>query len=190
LKDLIELLPQRFSFAARANLNPLGNVSSGNDFFYSSSNLRVTSTLEMPLSFSANALYFNDTLTTKGIEATKTENVISGALRIMASNSFPFDLQVKGYLLDENKVLIDSLLSTQTIAAGIANADLHVEQPTITQLNIPVSESLKLHLDQARFIVLRARLNTLPENTFVPLYTDYELRLQLIGDGKYRVKLK
>lgn len=190
LKDLIELLPQQFSFTAKANLNPLGNVSSGNDFFYSSSNLRVTSTLEMPLSFSANALYFNDTLTTKGIEATKTENVISGALRIMASNSFPFDLQVKGYLLDENKVLIDSLLSTQTIAAGIANAELHVEQPTITQLNIPVSESLRLHLDQARFIVLRARLNTLPENTFVPLYTDYELRLQLIGDGKYRVKLK
>ncbi len=190
LKDLVELLPQRFSFIANANLNPLGNVSSGNDFIYNSSNLRIKSVLELPLSFSANALYFADTLTTKGIEATKTEPYLSGALKILASNTFPFELQVKGYLLDENKVLIDSLLSNQTIAAALVNTDLHVENPQYTTLTIPVNDALKIHLDQARYIVLKAMLNTQPENTILPMYADYELHLQLIGDGKYRVKVK
>ncbi len=190
LKELIELLPDRLSYAATAQLNPLGNVSSGNDFFYNSSNLRIRAELELPLSFSANALSFTDTLTTAGIASSETELYRAGALRLLATNGFPFDLQVKGYLLNENKVLIDSLLSTQTIAAATVNAALRVEQPSHTVLNIPVSESLKMHLDQARYIVLKARLNTQPEDTILPMYADYELHLQLIGDGTYRVKVK
>jgi hypothetical protein len=189
IKALIELLPDRLSFAADAALNPLGNVSSGNDFLYKNSNIRVKTTLDLPLSFSANALTFTDTLTTKGIESTSAENMLSVDLQILATNSFPFDLTVKGYLLDENKVLIDSLLSNQTILAASVNEFLRVTQSKQTTLNLPISESLKLHLSQARYIVLKARLNTQPEDTILPMYADYELQLQLIGNGKYRVKI-
>jgi len=189
IKALIELLPDRLSFEARASLNPLGNVSSGNDFLYKNSNVRVKTTLELPLSFSANAITFTDTLTTLGIESTTTENVLGGDLQILATNSFPFDLMVKGYLLDENKVLIDSLLSNQVILAASVNDLLRVIQSKQTTLKVPVSETLKLHLSQARYIVLKARLNTQPEDTILPMYTDYELHLQLIGNGKYRVKI-
>jgi hypothetical protein len=143
----------------------------------------------MPLSFSANALTFTDTLTTLGIESTSTENILAGDLQILATNSFPFDLSVKGYLLDENKVLIDSLLSNQTILAATVNDLLRVAQSKQTTLKVPVSESLKLHLSQARFIVIKAKINTQPENTILPMYADYELHLQLIGNGKYRVKI-
>jgi hypothetical protein len=189
IKELIETLPDRLSFEANASLNPLGNVSSGNDFLYKNSNVRVKTTLEMPLSFSANALTFTDTLTTLGIESTSTENILAGDLQILATNSFPFDLSVKGYLLDENKVLIDSLLSNQTILAATVNDLLRVAQSKQTTLKVPVSESLKLHLSQARFIVIKAKINTQPENTILPMYADYELHLQLIGNGKYRVKI-
>ena len=189
IKALIELLPDRLSFEARASLNPLGNVSSGNDFIYKNSNVRVKTTLEMPLSFSANAITFTDTLTTLGIESTTTDNVLAGDLQILATNSFPFDLTLKGYLLDENKVLIDSLLSNQIILAAAVNDLLRVTQSKQTTLRVPVSETLKLHLNQARYIVLKARLNTQPEDTILPMYADYELHLQLIGNGKYRVKI-
>jgi len=189
IKALIELLPDRLSFEAMASLNPLGNVSSGNDFLYKNSNVRVKTTLELPLSFSANAITFTDTLTTLGIESTTTENVLAGDLQILATNGFPFDLLVKGYLLDENKVLIDSLLSNQTILAAAVNDLLRVTQSKQTTLKVPVSETLKLHLSQARYIVLKARLNTQPEDTILPMYADYELHLQLIGNGKYRLKI-
>lgn len=189
IKALIELLPDRLSFEANASLNPLGNVSSGNDFLYKNSNVRVKTTLDLPLSFSANALTFTDTLTTLGIESTSTENVLAGDLQILATNSFPFDLLVKGYLLDENKVLIDSLLSNQTILAAAVNDLLRVTQSKQTTLKVPVSETLKLHLSQARYIVLKARLNTQPEDIILPMYDDYELHLQLIGNGKYRIKI-
>jgi hypothetical protein len=189
IKSLIELLPDRLSFEANASLNPLGNVSSGNDFLYKNSNVRVKTTLDLPLSFSANALTFTDTLTTLGIESTSTENVLAGDLQILATNGFPFDLLVKGYLLDENKVLIDSLLSNQIIIAASVNEFLRVTQSKQTTLKVPVSETLKLHLSQARYIVLKARLNTQPEDTILPMYDDYELHLQLIGNGKYRIKI-
>ena len=189
IKALIELLPDRLSFEANASLNPLGNVSSGNDFLYKNSNVRVKTTLDLPLSFSANALTFTDTLTTLGIESTSTENILAGDLQILATNGFPFDLLVKGYLLDENKVLIDSLLSNQTILAATVNDLLRVTQSKQTTLKVPVSETLKLHLSQARYIVLKARLNTQPEDTILPMYADYELHLQLIGNGKYRIKI-
>jgi hypothetical protein len=189
IKALIELLPDQLSFAASASLNPLGNVSSGNDFLYKNSNVRVKTTLDLPLSFSANAITFTDTLTTMGIESTSTENVLAGDLQILATNGFPFDLLVKGYLLDENKVLIDSLLSNQTILAASVNDFLRVTQSKQTTLKVPVSETLKLHLSQARYIVLKARLNTQPEDIILPMYSDYELHLQLIGNGKYRIKI-
>ena len=86
-------------------------------------------------------------------------------------------------------MLIDSLLSNQIILAAAVNDLLRVTQSKQTTLRVPVSETLKLHLNQARYIVLKARLNTQPEDTILPMYADYELHLQLIGNGKYRVKI-
>ena len=114
----------------------------------------------------------------------------SGELRIIATNGFPFDLSVKGYLLDENKQLIDSLLTEDLVAAADVNTNLKVEVPRRSTLSVSINSARKENLDQTRFIVLKARINTKPEDILLPMYADYRLKLQLIGDGIYRVSLK
>jgi hypothetical protein len=189
LKEFVELLPDKIDYSVSARLNPLGNVSSGNDFIYHTSNVKIKLELNLPLTFSANAISFTDTLETSGIDSDQSDAFRSGELRIIADNGFPFDLRVRGYLLDENKVLIDSLLTTDQIAAASVGQDLRVIQSLRSVLKIPVTQRLKGNLEKTRFIVLKARINTQPEQTLLPLYSDYSLKLKLVGDGTYRVKL-
>jgi len=190
IKDFFELLPDRFEYSFSAHINPLGNISSGNDFIYNTSNINLKYALQLPLTFSANAISFTDTIATEGLSAETTGPVQSGELRIIATNGFPFDLSVKGYLLDENKQLIDSLLTEDLVAAADVNTNLKVEVPRRSTLSVSINSARKENLDQTRFIVLKARINTKPEDILLPMYADYRLKLQLIGDGIYRVSLK
>ncbi len=190
IKDIFELIPDKINYSLAARINPLGNISSGNDFYYSSSNLKVKLTVDFPLSFSANALTYKDTIETEGFEFDEENNLKSATLSILASNTFPFDLKLKTYLLDKDKIVLDSLLTNDIINAGIVNNSDIVEQPTNSMLKIFYNEALNAKLKNTRYIVVKATMNTQPGNVLLPIYKQYDLKLQLIGNGIYRIGIK
>jgi len=190
LKEFIELLPDRLEYSVSTQVNPLGNISANNDFIYNTSNVKIGLELNLPLAFSANALTFRDTIETAGIATDKSEPFRAGELKILADNGFPFELRLVGYLLDKDHQLLDSLLTADEIAAAPVNQNLQVIQPVRSVLKIPVTERLKSNLAKSKYIVLKARLNTQPEQTILPMYADYSLKLKLVGDGTYRVSVK
>ncbi len=190
IKSLAELLPDRFNYDISAQLNPLGNVSSGNDFVYSSSNIKLNSTIELPLKFSASNLAFRDTITFEGLNSEDSELVNSGELRLIAKNKFPMNMSVQLEFLDTNKTSLQTFFVDQTIPAAAVNSNLRVEVENISTLIIPISDVTKAAVNDARFIVVTARIDTQPEDELLPIYADYFLGLQLIGDGKYRIQVK
>lgn len=190
IKSLAELLPERFNYDISAQLNPFGNVSSGNDFVYSSSNIKLNSTIELPLKFSASNLAFRDTVTFEGLDSEDSELVKSGELRLIAKNKFPMNMNVQFELLDTNNISLHTFFVDQTIPAAAVNSNLRVEEENISTLTIPISEETKMAVKNARFIVITARFDTQPEMELLPMYSDYYLGIQLIGDGKYRIQVK
>lgn len=187
IKDIFELLPDKINYSLGARINPLGNISSGNDFYYNTSNLKVKLTIDFPLSFSANALTYIDTIETDGFNFDEEKNLKSATLSVLASNTFPFDLKLKTYLLDENKMVLDSLLTNDVISAGEVNASNKVEQPKNSTLKIEYNEALNKKLKNTRFIIVKASMSTQPGNVLLPIYKEYYLKLQLIGNGIYRI---
>ena len=189
LKQVVELLPERLSYAIQAELNPLGNISSGNDFFYSSSNIKLKTTLEFPLKFSAQAVTYVDTVKTEGIEQTETYAYRKGELRVIAHNQFPLDMSLEIRLLDENKELLGVIVPDQTISAGQVNSELRVEQASKSVIVLPVTDAVKLQLEKARYIAFKGKFQTQPTTELLPIYADYRLKLQVVGDGTYRVRI-
>jgi hypothetical protein len=190
IKDIFELIPDKINYSLAARINPLGNISSGNDFYYNTSNLKVKLTIDFPLSFSANALTYKDTIETEGFIFDEKNELKSAMLSILASNTFPFDLKLKTYLLDKNKIVLDSLLTNDIISAGNVNSSNKVEQPKNSLLKIFYNEALNAKLKNTRYIVVKATMNTQPGNVLLPIYKHYDLKLQLIGNGIYRIGIK
>jgi hypothetical protein len=173
-----------------ARINPLGNVSSGNDFVFSGSNIKLKSVLELPFKFRAENLSFRDTIEFDGVSIDESGNIGDGELRLLAFNGFPMDMKIELSWLDENKILLGTALIDQTIAAAPVDASLKVTNSQKTVLNIPVNQGLKSNLEKCRFIGLKAVFDTKPSDQLLPVYAGYELKLQLIGDGIYTIKTK
>ncbi len=190
LKAFIEALPDELYYDVDAEVNPLGNISSGNDFIYSSSNAKVKLQLNLPLRFSANSLVFRDTLEFEGVEEATESPVQEAMLRLHAENGFPYQLSTTLWLLDVNKVRMDSLFGGQLIEAAPVDSDLKVTQPRKSVLTTNISPAKLEKLEKTRFIVVESRLNTVPENTLLPVYTHYKLKLQLSGRGIYRIEVR
>ncbi len=190
LKEFIEFLPHRIEYNVDSRINPLGNVSSGNDFVFSSSNIKLKSVLELPLKFRAENLSFRDTIAFEGLKTEDLANVGDGELRLLAMNGFPMNMKIELSWLDEQKNLLGTSLIDQTIAAAPVDASLKVTNSQKTVLNIPFNQKLKNDLESCRFIGLRAVFDTKPDDQLLPVYAGYELKLQLIGDGIYTIKTK
>jgi hypothetical protein len=189
LKNMIELLPDQLNYRIKAEINPLGNVSSGNDFFYSSSNIKLNMTLEFPLRYAASAFTYSDTLKTEGIETQTSDPFKKGEFRLVAENGFPMNMLVQLILLDENKQFLDTLTSNNPIAAASINAMQRVEMSRKSVIPFPITDKIKSSLSAVRYIAIKAKFDTEPSLQLLPIYSDYTLKLQLIGDGTYRIRL-
>ncbi|MEZ5173029.1 MAG: hypothetical protein R2850_05900 [Bacteroidia bacterium] len=190
IKPFVEFLPQRIEYDIDAQLNPLGNVSSGNDFAYSSSNVRLKSVLEMPLKFRAENLSFKDTVKFEGINPVDVADIGDGELRVFAHNGFPMDMKVELTWLDTNLNVLGSNLIDQVIAAAPVDNELKVISSQKTILNVPVTNQLKSTLENCRFIAIKAVFDTKPQMELLPIYPEYQLKLQVIGDGIYTIRTK
>jgi len=190
LKSLISILPDQFHYRARIQINPMGDLSSGNDFIYSSSQVNVRLLGEIPLKLDVRSLQFTDTIALEGIQAEQTDQIQSGGFTILAVNGFPFEMMASISLLDENRQFIRAFLAGDTIQAAGVDAENRVNQPVQTRLRIPYKPAMKSQLERTRFVVLRARISSKPENTYLPVFPNYTLKLSLIGDGIYRIKFK
>lgn len=187
--DFISIIPNQIHYSVNARINPLGNISGGNDFIYNTSNARVKLLLEAPLRFSANQLSFTDTLNFEGLDGEILDPVQQGELTVSATNGFPlsFDLQV--HLLDSTGYQLSILLPEQRIKPAQTNANQQVITPTVSDLKILLSQENKHSLVNARYIVVKATVNS-ENGELITIYPEQKLHLKLRGKGIYRIGIR
>jgi hypothetical protein len=154
-KQMFSIFPDHLDWELDMAVNPLGNISMGNDFISMAHPVEAWFELLMPMRVNINNLTLRQLLdfyySSSGIHG--------GTLYLIADNRFPFDATISLILLDEQGVPIDSLQPAGTIAAAMQPAT-GAPQHTRTILTIPVGPERLDALTRARKIDLEVVMNT------------------------------
>ncbi|MFO7721714.1 MAG: hypothetical protein R6V49_00680 [Bacteroidales bacterium] len=172
MKELLELLPDKLDYEISFEINPLGNVSSGNDFLKASSPLKVDFELFVPLAFDAEGL----TISQDADFDLGDINISEGKLFVIADNRFPFDATMVLRMKDEQGVIIDSLVPAGIILAGFLELP-DLIRPIRSILTIPCDTDRMERLARTRKVSLDVILDTRPAGTLVRLKNDYDMQL-------------
>ncbi|MGZ3883288.1 MAG: hypothetical protein ACXVPQ_01280 [Bacteroidia bacterium] len=192
LKPFLENIPDYLTYQGQVLVNPLGNISGSNDFAYLNTGITIFADVDIPLQLQAD--YFKLTTTTP-LDLTSVnqlDNINYGNIIIQATNGFPFDAVLQGYVLNDQQQVIDSLFdnTANTIHRGIINANNDVTQSVYTKLLVPFTESKLRNLKKCKNIKFVSRFNMPPTPPDIKIYDYYDLNLILSVDVNYKVKKK
>jgi hypothetical protein len=181
-KQLIENLPDKMEYSIDVTTDPLGNISCGNDFVYNKYGFNADLNLEIPLSVIATQLTLTDTIDFH-LDRPETDIVNSGILTLIADNGFPFSAKSQIYLLDENNLIIDSLITTNST---IFSAPLDAQDKAIgkrkTKIIIPVSGNRLDNIYNTKKVILKVKFNTANQGHYIKIYSDYAIDMILTAD--------
>jgi hypothetical protein len=155
-------LPNAISFQGNLQLNPFGNVSDGNDFFYENQLTEAKLIVDVPLRIATSELTLRDTLS---VDVT-TDAARVSSLTLDIQNAFPMEWKLKLYTL--SGVLIASDL---TVSSG--NSIDAFALPTSSSLQIPISELQWNAIKSEGKIIMQVISNTPSFPQLVNLYNSY-----------------
>ena len=182
IKGFIENLPDQLGFNFNFDLNPLGNVSSGNDFFYYDKPFQALMDIDIPLRTTLTNLTLVDTLDWNLSETGVVESINSGSFTLVAKNGFPLEGIAELILLDENLQELDTLLVPSTITAPALDGNNRVISAVESRILIPVPDKTSNVLPRTRKVHIKVRFNTANQSDLIEFYDTYGIDLKLIGN--------
>jgi len=185
--DFISLLPNELIYNSSIHINPLGDISSGNDFLYTNQLLDPVLSIEIPMCFSAGGLTIRDTL---AIENDFEGVDIGGVILVKTTNGFPFSASVNLSLINQDgEQLID--FNNQEI---FTSADVNSEG--LVSINAESTSSFELDEQQMAYItsgnqfVIEFVFDTGNNGLPVKIYEGYYMDVSLSIDAKTTVELE
>ena len=184
IEEWLENIPQEITYSISAELNPLGNISGGNDFIYCESELGFDFQLEIPLCIAASNFNLSDTIDISLDEEDNIENVQFGQLKAYIDNTFPFEGELQLYLVENNSIT-DSIFFQNGINGSLqlGNPSQNVAQSVLIA---EVSQEKFENLKNANALHIRAILNTANSDE-VKFYNDQRIDLNLVLEANYLV---
>ena len=183
ITSFIENLPDEFNMQASVVINPLQDVTDGNDFVYTDRALQASLDIDIPLRIAAQNLVLADTI---DLQPLKNELSANGFLELHIDNAFPFEAGCTLSVLNGDTEL--SLISNQLISSAIPTENDAVTIPTRSIIRIPVYEDLLLTLANESRLVIRIALTTPGFDQVHGLYEHYYMDFKLIANGVMEVK--
>ena len=169
-EELINILPDKITSSANIYLNPNG-PSVLKDFFYPEYSIEACMSIEIPLSLIAENLTFTDT-TEVNLPNSDEYNIEKVYLQI--DNGLPLEANLKLILLDENNIVIDTLLNNEKIIAGQVNEDNIVTNISSTTISIDYDD-----FQNIKKMISISSFTTQPTNHFINIYSHYNLGITL-----------
>ena len=167
---LLDILPNQINYSGEFILNNQ-NIIDFNQFIYLDNIVNSNINIKLPLSIIANRIILKDT-----IEINNTNNLEFNKLYLKILNGFPLSAVSNLVSLDENKILIDSIINDYIVQSAIIVDNL-VSQKSETTLEIS-----NLQISDVSFLVFTTELSTSNINDFVDIYSDYNLEVILSGE--------
>lgn len=184
---VIENLADQMVTQVEASLNPLGNVSSGNDFLYFDKVIDADFHIRLPLKFIANDLKFQQKI---NLNITEESNPVNNALvSIYAKNGFPFDAEIQLYLLNASGGIADSVMVTGLINSALTDANNKVTSPVNSILKAAIPANKMGILNKNSEVILQIIFNT-NSALHTTIYRDYFMDLKLVTDMNVEIRYR
>ncbi|PLW93426.1 MAG: hypothetical protein C0592_06120 [Marinilabiliales bacterium] len=185
VEEFIENLPSTLSYGMKGQLNPLGNISTGNDFVFFGQGFKAMARMEIPLNIAFSNLMLIDTVE---FDLTHSESYIhESILYLDVSNGFPLSVSFRIDLLNEANSIIDSLIPDSDVQSAPVDGSGRVTEPLISHIEIYLNEIQTMHLYDAKKAVITAVFNTGSAGQKVKFYADYRLIFSVSGLFDYHI---
>lgn len=188
--QLIEIFPNQLLYDINLNVNPLGNISGGNDFVYKKHSLETNLNVEFPLSLIANNLTLQDTVNFSLSEESVTGRIIEGTLFLYASNGYPLDANIQLAMYDEDMNFLQNLTVNNQIQSAPVDAAFKVIDKKESVVSIPLTTTEVDNLYLAKHLLLSIAFTTTAQPQFIKIYEGYEIDIKMVGDFSYNVSFK
>ncbi len=189
VRQFLANLPDSIVYDLNIIANKNGVPSLLNNFATGNSKISAIMDMEIPVHGVADNLTLETDLALNISEANLNANITEGGFNLFVENFFPFDATCQIYFKDANGLVLDSLFKStenNTIAAGFANQDGIVENPSTTKISAMFDS---YRLDRLRLggksAVVRFVLNSSPTGQPVKVYSNYKIDFKLVGDFNY-----
>ena len=188
ISQFIESLPDVLIYGVEFKINPLGNVSCGNDFIYFDNYVYLNFVVELALSIKVENLVLAKMINFNVKIDNFKQRFAGGQLNLIINNGFPFATDLQLFLLNENDQIIDSLLVNNVIKKGIVDENNHVITQSESVIQLPIDQHKLDVLSLTKKILLKAKFNTY-SNDFSKIYSDYKIDVKLSAIADYNMKL-
>jgi len=190
ITEFISVMPNEVQYDMDFTINPLGNISGGNDFLFSDYGIKAKLNMSIPLNIRANNLQLIDTVDFDLGEPDEGAELIEGGfVNVHAYNYYPFRAGIQIYTINEDNVILDSLMEVGAeISAGIP-INKKVLEPQYSVLAAPVSVPKINLLYKAERAIVKLNFNT-DDSDYKDIYASYKTEVKVVGDFKYRLVIK
>lgn len=183
----VENMPDEVRYDLDIRMNPMGDVSNGNDFLYYESRLKAGLELEVPLSVIATDLVL-ESITKPDLPGDAEHPVIErGTLHLFANNGFPFDAQVVLDIVDEEHDMLSPVSTIGSVSAGLLGPDALVHTSTRSELSAELNDAQVDLLYGTGRLRIRVVFNTTDQTQHVRILDRYALDMQLSVEAGYVV---
>ncbi len=173
--DFIGIVPHNIQVDAALNMNPLGDISGGNDFIYTNKTIDLILGLDLPLCVGVDGLLLSDTLFIESDLDDLPES--SGDVHLYLENRFPLGGEIQLFITHPEGNL---LVSNSLFEPGL--------QDPLTNEVTPVNSQVSIHLEKEEFEHLRNGANfilsveLLGGNQQMKISGEEELKAKIVAD--------
>ena len=178
IDELVELKPNAFNFEYEIITNNDLNQELG--FAYKGQGVKSELQMKIPVFISLDNIAFSDTV---DVDFTIPSDIDQGSFTVLAENGYPLNTHIELLMLDDANNLIETLISGQEILAGEIDQNGIVSAVKLSQLNVPFSNAS--NLNNTKKVGFRVSFSTSPQNQTVKFYSDYAIKLKLVGNFNY-----
>lgn len=186
--QFIENFPLSFLYNLEVRTNPGGNNNNWEDFIASTSELKASVNIDIPMKLNPTNVVLRDTLSMElGQLASNLESTDGLLLNLVVDNGYPYSVDVDFILMDEEGMPFDTLFNGEHIALPgtiESNTDI-VESPYTSVLNSQLNLDESMALANAKKVVLIAYLQSNSQR-YYPIYDSYVIDLKLTADVAYK----
>lgn len=187
ITSFVGMLPDLMAYQVSFELNPLGNISGHNDFYYKGYPFAVDLEIDAPLKAGINGLILFDTLSIQNI-GELDQWVETAILDCEISNAFPISAQFKLVLPNATGILSDTISATSTVATGTPGV-AHSISPVVSQSSIVVTGEQLERIKTLGKVGIWVKFDTQPTGTIYQLYSNYYVDCKIGLRMKNKLKL-
>ena len=192
LNPFLQNLPNYLGYSVNAILNPLGNISAGNDFAFYGRGLKVIADIDIPLALSADNFSLVNFSKVDLTQLKELNDVNSCEIYLQARNNYPFKAQIQGYMLNDQGQIIDSLFvpGQNRIESGITDINNNVLNYVDSKLTAVFNKAKIDNLSQCKQIKFVSSLFLPNQPTPIKINDDSYLDLLVSAFVNYNAKAK